>query len=53
MTTRSPEIWITVSIHAPVRGATSTAAVIKAISLVSIHAPVRGATAESCRKPTS
>ena len=34
-----------VSIHAPVKGATSALVVISTFSAVSIHAPVKGATA--------
>ena len=35
---------MTVSIHAPVKGATVSAVILPVPSLVSIHAPVKGAT---------
>ncbi|EEM13966.1 hypothetical protein bpmyx0001_51720 [Bacillus pseudomycoides DSM 12442] len=34
----------TISIHAPIRGATSLALLKKGIKTISIHAPIRGAT---------
>ena len=37
-------IWLTVSIHAPARGATATLEAKKLRAQVSIHAPTRGAT---------
>ena len=39
-----------VSIHAPVKGATSMSQIIQAFDSVSIHAPVKGATDEAFRE---
>ena len=41
-------VWQTVSIHAPVRGATIVISVLGPVHIVSIHAPVRGATEHHC-----
>ena len=38
------ELVLTVSIHAPARGATKATERLDAMKLVSIHAPARGAT---------
>jgi hypothetical protein len=48
-----PATYITVSIHAPARGATSFEDILNLIPEVSIHAPARGATPddEKLNKP--